>query len=350
MIRFRSRQLHTVMLDPRDGFAKKVVDHEVRYDPLTGATCRMAHFGLPARQAANFPYGVDPVEESKGLEKGSSSHCPFCPPLVEQVTPKFPPGQVPEGRLKRGDSVLFPNLSPYGQHSPVAAIGRHHLVGAADIDANDLADALCLMAQFYSMLPPKERQGVMGWNFFPPAGASLIHPHLQGVAARVSPSSLASEERAIARHHKRYGTSFFDELLEAERDGPRWIGSFGRWSCGVSFAPVALLPDLWLVAQSARGVTHLAGAKEDVLIELAEAVASLSAALSKIGIASWNLVVKPTASTGTPGSTLRVAMIPRFHPLERYASSDLTWIPFGTGEAVCTEMPESWAKSLREVI
>ena len=72
----------------------------MRWQNLRGARCRIARS----------------IREESGLGNARAvtpARCPFCPGRVLEVTPRFPPQLVAEGRLTRGDLVLFPNQAPY---------------------------------------------------------------------------------------------------------------------------------------------------------------------------------------------------------------------------------------------
>ena len=43
-MRFESRRKETILLNPREDMARKVIPSEIRKDPLTGRTARICHF------------------------------------------------------------------------------------------------------------------------------------------------------------------------------------------------------------------------------------------------------------------------------------------------------------------
>ena len=43
-IAFRSEKKQTVLLDPRQDFARAGIESEIRFDPLTGDSARICHF------------------------------------------------------------------------------------------------------------------------------------------------------------------------------------------------------------------------------------------------------------------------------------------------------------------
>lgn len=111
-IEFRRERYVSEYLDPRRGFAPTQVPVEVRWDPLTGQSCRL------------LPEGSIPPPSRYDLEQLSNetrTNCPFCTDALEEQTPRFPVDVVPEGRIQVGECVLFPNL--YARPIPIGGVG-----------------------------------------------------------------------------------------------------------------------------------------------------------------------------------------------------------------------------------
>ncbi len=115
-IEFEKREEGSELLDQREGYARKGVSFEVRRDPLTGHISRI----LPFRRKLNETVPSQEVLEASG--KG----CPFCPDQVESLTPKFIPEIAPEGRLRRGRAVSFPNPFPYARYNWLVVLSDEH--------------------------------------------------------------------------------------------------------------------------------------------------------------------------------------------------------------------------------
>ena len=79
-IRFERREKIARYLDPRTNFQETTIACEMRWDPLTGRSGRVAH-GLGFHI---YPLDVAP------LIAASQPSCPFCPDRLFEVTPKFP--------------------------------------------------------------------------------------------------------------------------------------------------------------------------------------------------------------------------------------------------------------------
>ena len=99
-IRWERYQKVTRYLDPRAGFTQTEIACEIRRDPLTGRSGRVAHV---------LGFRLAPVDFAPIIEI-SKSGCPFCPERIFQVTPRFPEDIVPEaeaeeGRIRCGESA-----------------------------------------------------------------------------------------------------------------------------------------------------------------------------------------------------------------------------------------------------
>ena len=173
-----------------------------RRENLTGLSCRISteriRRGIDRSTCPDFP----------------AEGCPFCPGNLPADTPVFPDGK----RIHIGESVTFPNLFPFAGWHTVTVITRSHAVPA--FTERQLADALDGQVR---SLQGHDGYPSINWNYLPSAGASLAHPHLQGLVD-TSPSPLA---RCYLDGSERYlrevGRSYWDDLERAERDAGRVV-------------------------------------------------------------------------------------------------------------------------------
>ena len=101
------------LLNPADNFEEKVFPIEFRTDPLTADTGIVVEFRLRRPEKAYLPQFPP-----KSLEMP----CPFCPEVVDKATPKFLPDFCPEGRIKVGEALVFPNTLPFMPHSALTIL------------------------------------------------------------------------------------------------------------------------------------------------------------------------------------------------------------------------------------
>jgi len=183
------------------------VDHyaegriEVRREALTGITARIS----PER----IKRGISPPYLA-----ASDESCPFCPDRLEAETPSFADGN----RICRGESVTFPNLFPFAAWHTVTVITRAHNVERFTVD--QLADALAGLA---SSLEGQAGYASMNWNYLPSAGASISHPHLQGIADPAPTALQGRYIRASSSYRWEHGRRYWDDLVALESTSDRFL-------------------------------------------------------------------------------------------------------------------------------
>jgi galactose-1-phosphate uridylyltransferase len=175
---------------------------QVREELLTGHRCKISPGRL--NRGIDMPY----------RSFGTPADCPFCSEKIFSVTPLFPDGS----RISRGESVTFPNLFPFGEWHTVTVITKRHEVD--NFSRREIADALS--GQTESLLQAPGYKSI-NWNYLPSAGASIAHPHLQGLSDRRAP---VIAERYIAgglRYLEKEGRSYWQDLRSRESGSPRYL-------------------------------------------------------------------------------------------------------------------------------
>ena len=178
---------------------------QYRRESLTGLRCRISPVRVERR--LDTVSAMPPIIFSR-------DGCPFCPDAVETSTPTFEDGS----RLRCGESVTFPNLYPFSEHHVVTVITPDH--AAARIDGKCLADAIAGTAK---ALARSSGYASINWNHLPSAGASIVHPHLQGIAdpepTRLADLYISAGRRYLADN----GRLYWEDLMERERCSGRFL-------------------------------------------------------------------------------------------------------------------------------
>jgi galactose-1-phosphate uridylyltransferase len=183
---------------------------QYREEYLTGIRCRISPDRLKRQ-----------IDQSLYLPANADG-CPFCRDAVMTVTPTFPDGN----RIIRGESITFPNLFPFGEGHIVTVITREHAVFA--FNRQQLMDALLSQIE---ALRRNDGYASINWNFLPSSGASLVHPHMQGLSdsrpSRIVDIYIAASEQ----YRKKQGRNYWDVLREQERSSDRYLfGDEILWS------------------------------------------------------------------------------------------------------------------------
>jgi len=183
---------------------------QYREEHFTGIRCRISPDRLKRQidQALYLP--------------SNAERCPFCLDAVFSVTPTFSDGR----RIIRGESVTFPNLFPFGEGHVVTVITREHAVAA--FSRQQIVDAL--LAQI-DALRQTDGYASINWNFLPSAGASLVHPHMQGLSDSCPSRIIDCYITASKQFRREQGRNYWDVVIEKEKSSDRYLfGDEILWS------------------------------------------------------------------------------------------------------------------------
>jgi UDPglucose--hexose-1-phosphate uridylyltransferase len=335
-ISFRIIESESTFLDPRKNFQPHTERFQVRFDPLTGRSGHLSHFGALKAQPLDLEkYGTPEV---KGF-------CPFCGEARYKATPRFSEKVVPEGRLARGEALLIPNLFPYDVHSTVLIMTDEHVVPLADLDERRLFDSLSLGIDFLkriALFEPSLPYHVMTWNYMPPSGGGLVHPHQQYFATATPGNQFIDELRAAEEFQQRNGKDYWSLLIKEEkRVDERYIGEVAGLSWLASFVPLGLLGDMLAVLP---GIFSIKDCGPREVRSLASGLSRLFRYFTAEGIFSFNAAW----FFGPPGQSCfpsHFRIIPRtFLNLRDYAP-DLSFFQSLLQEPISVVRPEELCRT-----
>lgn len=321
----RRRVLEASLRDPARGFEETPVTVEVRWDPLTGHTSRLVA-------------GGNPIDDSdfdlEGLARRTRPDCPFCPENLERLTPKLPEKVLPEGRIRVGAAVLFPNLLTLSKYTSVSVYSPElHYLPLGRMTPRLVADNLGAQVAFAKAVTARDPEAAWAWidaNHMPPSGSSVFHPHWQG---GVDPFPTTFQALLVRVPPER-----FREYLETERKDRRHLGSAGNVEWLASFAPLgpaelrAFLP----------GIASPVALTPDLVEEMGQGIATALNLYAELGFESFNLAIYG-APHDTPGYPLNLRMVCRQNPQPLYRS-DATHFERLQWETVVGITPEELAE------
>ena len=239
-LKFERQTISAKFIDPAGQTAEKSI--EIRTHPITGRTCRITFSRINEREA-----GADSLPQPPPTA-GETARCPFCRPQVNSQTPRLHPDLAPDGRLVLGDSLLFPNLFPYGSYSAVSLFNDDHFVEIGTASFSSYADSFMNSAAYLKKVLQHDPQAVymaITQNHLPSAGGSLLHPHLQINADRVAGNHHRFMLQKAGDCHRHDGRYLFSRYLAHEKtDGTRYIGQTGKWEWLAAFAPEGFF-EIW---------------------------------------------------------------------------------------------------------
>ena len=227
---------------------------EVRINPISGRTSRIA-LGRGAEK--------EPGTESLPLpppNADDTAGCPFCRPQVMSKTPRILADIFPGGRFCYNDSILFPNLFPYGRYSAVSLFDNRHFVEIGKSSVSSYNDCFVNCRNYLRHILECDPEAVymaITQNHLPSAGGSLIHPHLQINADRIAPNHHRFLRKKAGEYFHQIGSCLFlDYLLHEKQDGSRYIGKTGSWEWITAFAPEGFF-EIWGILPKTTSVYQI---------------------------------------------------------------------------------------------
>jgi galactose-1-phosphate uridylyltransferase len=236
---------------------------QYREECLTGLRCRIS----PERLKRH-------IDQTLKIPDTSES-CPFCRENIFSITPTFPDGN----RIIRGESVTFPNMFPFAKWHTVTVITRDHAVQS--FTKRQIMDAL--EAQAESLLRSDGYPSI-NWNYLPSAGASIVHPHMQGIADQ-RPSWITERYLSAGKEYRaRTGNWYWDVVREQERSSDRYLfGDEILWSAHA--VPVG--------EREVRGLLPVARLDEleSYIGTLADGILKVISLYRKLGTYAFNMAI-----------------------------------------------------------
>ncbi len=337
-IKFEIASGGSAFLDPRTGFQETTRRFEVRLDPLTGRSGHFSHFG--AIKPQKLPLSDYEKTEIKGF-------CPFCPDVRDKTTPKFVAGVLPEGRMTKGEAALVPNLFPYDAHSGVIIMANDHVAPLEKLTAQRVSDAFSVgvgflkhIRSFDSSLP----YHLITWNYMPPSGGGLVHPHQQCSATRHPGNRYMDELSSSKRFHETYGVNYWQEYVaEEKRTDLRYIGSIGSSHWLSSFVSLGLLGEIICVYPERYAVDDF---DAEQVAELSDGLQRVFAYYRDNGIYSFNasLFFGPA---GQDYFSCHFRITPRTFLNMRDFAPDMSFHQMLLAEPISVVMPEQLCKDVK---
>lgn len=292
---------------------------QYREENLTGLRCRISPDRLLRRidQTLHIPVTPD--------------GCPFCRDALFEITPTFSDGS----RILVGESVTFPNLYPFGEDHVVTVITKDHFVDI--FSRQQIVDALHGQTEAL-----KNARGYpsINWNFLPSAGASLLHPHMQGMAG--SRPSRIVEQYLTASQTYRLNTkkNYWGAVRQEERASDRYLfGDEILWSAHA--VPVG--------EREVRGILPIASIDEfDRYIDLlARGILEVLSLYRRLGTQAFNLSLFFDAAGEDHGFCAFCSLISRINP-NPSSMSDSAFMERMHLEPVILTLPEDLGRYFRK--
>ena len=337
LLRFESHTLTARFKDAQEAGIRRPI--EVRTHPITGRQCRITFSRSLERETAVQTLPPPPPDADR------TADCPFCPSQLETRTPKLHPDIAPEGRMRSGRSILFPNLYPYGAFSAVSLFDDRHFVEIGTADAGAYADSFINCARYLKRVSRFDPDAVfmaITQNHLPAAGGSLVHPHLQVHADRIPSNHHACLSRRAKDYRNQTGRLLFSDYLAAEQAaGRRMIGNTGPWHWMAAFAPEGFF-EIWAICP---GKTSFFQLKTRQWHDLAQGVVNAQHFYRSLCRNSYNLGLL-AVERARSALELKVTLVVRAN-YAPWVRSDITGYEVMLGDMATFNAPEETADLAR---
>ncbi|MFO7773379.1 MAG: hypothetical protein R6V59_05520 [Dehalococcoidia bacterium] len=330
-IEFNCEPITVEVLDP----GGKSLEHrlERRFDPLTS---RSSLICPDLREKLTAFYGNRDDRWLNELAEESKRGCPFCSPTIDKVIPKFARDLVHEGVLTFEGVYVFPNLFPRTEFEAVVTSPEIHYLNLGqftkDLLYNSLTAALECVRRVYSSNNALAYP-VVGTNYLPPAGASLIHFHQQSAMQQAPFNRIRNLIECSARYAEDENSNFWQDFMAVNDE--RKIKQVGNVYWYIPFAPTGFC--------EVRAIVNVS----NLLQFEAEDIGNLATGLSNVlryyhdrGFDSFNCIIYSGSLEKADDFRAGLSIVARPNARPNYLSIDSWFMPLMLGETVVPERPE----------
>jgi galactose-1-phosphate uridylyltransferase len=183
---------------------------------------------------------------------------------------------------------------------------------------------------------PETNYAYINWNYMPPAGSSMIHPHLQVNCGRLPTNQHRRQIEACEKYHEKNGKNFWHDFVEKEIwNKDRYIGELGPTFWYMNYVPLSYLPDVSCLFPEKCSVTLLS---ENDLSFFLKGLSRILSYFDLENVYSFNMALFSMREHEHFRMNARITprMLPR--PI---GNSDHTYFQAIHKEPYCVRIPES---------
>ncbi|MBW1941317.1 MAG: hypothetical protein JRJ51_00600, partial [Deltaproteobacteria bacterium] len=199
---------------------------------------------------------------------------------------------VPEGRIRVGDAILFPNILPLDRYTGISVLSKTHYVPMEDFTPETMQDAFRAALIFINRVAaydPGIQYFNINWNYMPQAGSSLVHPHIQVNCGNTPTNQFRVQLDASRGYYEKHNALFWEDFVQAEKAaGERFVGERGSTAWFLSFVPQTIVPDLWCIFTEHDSLIDL---RDQDLLDFLEGLSRALAYIDGEGFFSFNVAL-----------------------------------------------------------
>ena len=338
-IHFKSESQIVEVVTPQGDLARYEVEY--RWDPL------ISHVAIICPHLKAKWKGFYSNRDEEWLHKtteGSKEKCPFCKSMIDVIAARFPQTQMEEEILKFKNIYVFPNLFPRTSFEAVVTSPGIHSPSFRTIDKHmtyDFLDASikCIQKAYKkndTLLYP-----IIGCNYLPPAGASLIHFHMQ-ISMQIFPFVSIKNLIDNSTHYaETNSTNYWLDLIDANKC--REIAHKNNLYWYTPFAPAGFADVRAIIKQP-----NILSFTEQDIGDLADGLAALLRYYNNQGFSAFNFIIfSGSLDTSNKEFFSGFHIIARPNLRSDYLSIDSWYMPLLLGQPIVLESPEEVAQNLR---
>jgi UDPglucose--hexose-1-phosphate uridylyltransferase len=342
-IRFEAVTREASLLSPLRNFEPVTQTIEHRRDPLTGRSVIV--LGKRMDYVKRF---IESDEfQVEDLASSTQTECPFCAESLRSKAPKFGAEISTEGRIQVGEAVCFPSLFAHEDFNAIVVPTRSHKLPLNEMPPTMFVDAFKACIQYFDRvhtMTPAAKYDAVAMNFYPPAGSTVAHPHIQALASDLPFRATTELLGASESYFHRNGSSYWTELIHTEeRLRDRHLGKTGKVHWLTPFAPMGLNE----VDAIVSGISSLDRLADENLSGLSEGLARVLRFYYDTGVRSFNFAVySGPYGEGYDYFDLGLRIVSRYGYKSRFVS-DVWALQYLLGDQEVYEAPEETCTKLR---
>jgi UDPglucose--hexose-1-phosphate uridylyltransferase len=320
---------------------EQLVEH--RRDPLTGRRSIV----LKGRREYVKRYIQTDEQLLTDIAQQTRESCPFCPEKAAKSTPRFPADLIPEGGIQVGEARTFPSLFAHSEFNAVTVLASNHYLRPKEYTTTILTNALTASTRYLSIVHeknPQVRYGAVLMNCLPPAGSTVVHPHMQALASDQPFNMLAEVDLRAWEYWKTNGSNYWKDLLAEERNlKERYLKSLGISDWIMAFSPTGF-DEVWAIAHDTADLTKITSS---TLSSFADGFSRVLKYYDELGIRSFNVILfsSPFGDNSPHGSIL--LKIASRYGFQSHNVNDIWGLRYFLDESEVFDSPEDVAIELR---
>jgi galactose-1-phosphate uridylyltransferase len=246
-----------------------------------------------------------------------------------------------------GEAVCFPSLFAHEDFNAIVVPTRSHKLSLNEMSPTMFVDAFKACIEYFERvhtMRPAAKYDAIVMNFYPPAGSTVAHPHIQALASDLPFRATTELLEASKSHCQKSGSSYWTELVHTEeRLGERYIAKMGIVHWLTPFAPQGLNEAYAILS----GVSSPDRLSDENLFGLSEGLARVLRFYYDTGVRSFNFAVY----SGPFGEAidyfdLGLRIVSRYGYKSRFVS-DVWALQYLLGDQEVYEAPEQTCTKLR---